>query len=325
MRILVLASVSSCLLASCGSPPTPTSGLEASERYVSRGDEDARPAAIIDGEPVAWGELRPLMAEAVGSVILEELALTSALKQELVRRGISITREDVARERKALLDQMDSSGLSNPQAQATALNRVLASRGLGDRRLEGLLARNAMLRAIASPTVSVSQAEIAEAFIVVHGEKRRIRLIVSRDEQALQDAMVRVAGEFDVEQAFAREATRLSTDPSAERGGLIEAFSLEDSRYPDSIRSATARLEVGEVSPVISLSPSFGLIYLVERVPPRQISMQEASAEMEALVRRRKERIAMEELASSLLARVRVEPVDPQLRWSWETRGDAER
>ncbi|MBX3364866.1 MAG: peptidylprolyl isomerase [Phycisphaeraceae bacterium] len=312
-------------LAGCATGPSPTSGLDNSARYVQARTNDAgRPAAMIDGEPIGMDALLGAMSEAVGSVVLEELALTRALEREMAMRGLRIDAEALAAERRFLLEQLATEGLRTPEAQAGALNRVLASRGIGDTRLQGLLERNAMLRAIASRTVTVTPAEIDEAFIVMHGERHRVRLIVCDQQQEAQEAAIRVLGEPDVEAAFSREARRMSVDPSAIRGGQIEPFSVEDLRYPAVLRQAAARLTPGEVSPVFALPGGFGVIYLIGVTPPDNVTREQVRAQLEEIVRRRKERLAMEELATSLLRRTRVEPIDPRLRWSWETRGDSE-
>ncbi|MEE9130101.1 MAG: hypothetical protein V3T84_08790, partial [Phycisphaerales bacterium] len=36
---------------------------------------DARPAALVNGRVVQWGELRPLLNEAAGAVVLQEVIL----------------------------------------------------------------------------------------------------------------------------------------------------------------------------------------------------------------------------------------------------------
>src|SRR5688572_3932676 len=51
---------------------------------------DARPAALMDGKPVLWGELRPLLNDLAGAEALQEVLLDRRLDQELKNAGIII-------------------------------------------------------------------------------------------------------------------------------------------------------------------------------------------------------------------------------------------
>src|SRR5438045_1079144 len=51
---------------------------------------DARPAAIVDGNAVGWGDLRPILNELAGSVALQEVVLDRKLTEALTAAGITI-------------------------------------------------------------------------------------------------------------------------------------------------------------------------------------------------------------------------------------------
>ena len=52
-------------------------------KYVTATYIDARPAALIQGRMVEWGELRPLLNEVAGATVLQEVMLERVLKSAL--------------------------------------------------------------------------------------------------------------------------------------------------------------------------------------------------------------------------------------------------
>ncbi|MEL7474069.1 MAG: hypothetical protein AAGK04_12195, partial [Planctomycetota bacterium] len=80
----VLAAVlATGAVSACSSDPLPTRGLERADRVVGaqrprtppRADDGSRPPALLNGEPITWSELRPILAEAAGAEALQEVAI----------------------------------------------------------------------------------------------------------------------------------------------------------------------------------------------------------------------------------------------------------
>src|SRR5262249_2932600 len=150
-------------------------GVEAAERAVgaARPEQPAardqpvardQPAAIVNGQPVSWDELRPVLDEAAGGQALQEAALDRLLPQELKSRGLSITEQDVAAERRLLLESIVRDAKASPDDAERLMETVRRTRGLGELRFRRLLERNAQMRKIVAPTVAITEAEVGQAF-----------------------------------------------------------------------------------------------------------------------------------------------------------------
>lgn len=73
------------------------------------------------------------------------------------------------------------------------------------------------------------------------------------------------------------------------------------------------------VSEVIAVPGGYALVLVESRTPGEELTAARRT-QIEARLRRRLERLAMNNLADSLLAEAKVVVFDPSLRWSWEHR-----
>lgn len=304
--------------AGCASTPDPLKGVRAAERSVERdpgASGSSLPAAMVGGRGVSTGDLGAALLELGGKQALEELALDRALAQELDTKNLRISDEDLARERRLLEDELTARGVGEGAGTVGLVDRVRRSRGLGPARFAALLRRNAGLRMLVQESVFVVPEEIAVERAVRFGEKVRARVIVVESEQKAAAVRGRVLRETEgLVGRFAQEAFEQSTDASAGSGGLVRAFSAEDPAVPSVIRSAVRSMREGEVSPVLALDDGFALVLVEGRTPASAPASEEG---LEASVRRRKEREAMEALAGHLLGSQSVTVFDESLRWGW--------
>ncbi len=315
-----------------------TRGLEASERSVGtaapapRGDSAAvatpeRPAAIVDGTAIPFDLLRPALTEAAGALALEEAVLDILVQREFARAGKTLNPEMIQAERDVLLEAYTSVGLASSREDAgRLLAEVRRSRGLGETRFAALLRRNAMLRSLVSDEVRINPAALDRAYDLRYAERYRARLIVVPGAAAAQDALTRLrAGE-----PFGVVAAQVSTDPSADRGGIIDAVSPADETYPVGIRLALRDLAAAgaHVPPEARLSAPIAvdggyaiLLYEGAQIPatpaPQRASVEEL---LQRDVRLQQERLLMDQRARLLLANARVSVLDRALSTAWEAR-----
>jgi parvulin-like peptidyl-prolyl isomerase len=147
-------------------------------------------------------------------------------------------------------------------------------------------------------------------------------LILVRSQQAATDAAQRLASG----RSFADVANELSVDPSADRGGLLDPFSLADANYPVGIRRALQEMTPGKPSDPISVSfaneQGFAIVQL-ERTEPSVFGSptpESVSASLEQEVRSVRERAAMDRVAQQLLTGAGVSVIDRSLGWAWQQR-----
>lgn len=273
---------------------------------------DARPAALINGRQINWGELRPLLNEAAGADVLEEVILDSMLQRQIDEAGIIITDADIRRERDLLLRTMSD----DPNVARRVLEQVRNRRGLGVRRFDRLLERNARLRALVADRVNVTDEQVRRLYEVTHGPKRQARLMMLPDLSMAQQAIQRVREG----RSFADVAVEWSTDQSAARGGLLEPISRQDARYPSALREELWSLQVGEISTPVLLENQYAVIQLVRTVAADDVAFDDVQSDLRRTARINQQRILMDELVERIMADVSVTIFDESLREAWKRR-----
>jgi parvulin-like peptidyl-prolyl isomerase len=273
---------------------------------------DARPAALVEGRIVDWGELQPLLNEAAGADVLAEVILDRMLEAELDDAGILITDQDVDAERALFYSTLSD----DPDVAARLARQVRARQGLGPLRMDELLKRNAALRALVRDQVEINDEAVRRMYEIIHGAKRQARLIVVPTLNDAQAAINRVAaGEL-----FADVAVEVSTDTSAARGGLLEPISRADASYPQAMREALWALVPGELSRPVFLSDRYAVLSLVRVVDGDGADFSAVRPDLERLARLNQERILMDDLTRRLLTEANVTIIDNEVKWSWDSR-----
>jgi hypothetical protein len=324
-------------------------------RGVTRAERTAQPVTgagertpvIVGGVGVPEAEVRERLAEAAGSVVLEELVLDRALATVVAERGVKVTRRDVDAERGLLLRAMqEDAGLTEAQA-AAMLDNVRRSRGLGPVRFEALLTRNAQLRALVRPEVQVSSEEVERALTIEFGPAFRARVIRAADTRELAKVrsqimellrepidLKKTAEELEEEKRkplpqqkidlaaamFAQWAVKVSTHESAPQGGLVAALSPADESFPTAMRESLSALRPGDVSEIYATADGAWMALVEKAMPARGTATDADRERVRARMIARRERMEMDRLARELVGSANVTVLDPGLRWSWEAR-----
>jgi hypothetical protein len=297
---------------------SPLAGLDRAERTVAEprpgvaaAGADSRPPVAVGGELIPWSDLQPLMAEAAGGLVIEEVALGRALRREMGRKGLTLTTEEVQAERGLLAGSLTRGAGAKPEDVDRLVASVRRARGLGDTGFALRGARNAMLRRLVRDDVVVTDEIIDQNFAIMYGPKVKVRVIVTPTQSEARDAFVSIQGKApdDARPAagadvgppqppdpglparFGEVAARVSTDESASRGGMIEPFSPDDPAYPAAVRSAAAATAAGRLSDVFALGNGYGLLLVDEKMSGADVRLGDV-----------------------------IDAYDPALRWSWDQR-----
>ena len=276
---------------------------------------DARPAALVNGRVVEWGEMRPLLNEAAGAMILQEVMLDRLITAELLKTGLTVTSDDVDRERKLFYEILDL----DPDVAIRLGRRLRARQGLGDKRFDRLLRRNAGLRALVGSRIEVTGEAVGLMYEIIYGVKRQARLMVLPTLAQAQQAIDRI----NDGETFTDVAVEVSTDISAARGGLLSPISDADPTYPRVLRDTLLELSAGQISAPILLGDQYAVLQMVREQEGHDLTLAEARPDMERRVRLSQERILMDQLARRLMAEVKVTIIDEALQQSWEFRNRA--
>ncbi len=304
-------------------------GVDKAERSVKTAEADnrppggspavsasQRPAALLANEAITWADLSAPLAEAAGGAVLEEVALDRLLAREMRLRGLSLEPGAGTREEEYLREALAVAAGVEVGQQGDLVLQLRRSRGLGDRRYASLLDRNAKLRRMVREEVKVPPEDVQQAYEIRYGQRFQTRLILTRTEREAGEAADRLrAGE-----PFADVATKVSTDSSRLRGGLIGTISPADPSYPMALRKSIASSTVGAPSSVIALEQGYAIVLVEQVIPPTAATFDAVAPGLEREVRLVRERAAMDRLAAQLLRAANVTVLDPSLEWSWRGR-----
>ncbi len=272
--------------------------------------DQVQPLAYINGQAIDARELMASLIETAGGEVLAETVLDRLIERRLERRGLTVTADDLEQERNALLATLSD----DPDEAALLLRRLRERRGLGERRFDALLRRNAGLRKLVRDEVTVTRAALNQAYRERYGERYRARLIVV---PSVVEANRLRARAIEQPSRFGELAALHSTDASAVQGGLLPDISPVDATYPAAVRQALESLEPGQVSDIISLDQGFAILKLEQKIEPRRVAMADVEQELAERVQRQGEGLRMQQLARELLTRANVVTLNPGLSESW--------
>ncbi len=311
----LLAVLVALLLVSCtapdASPPTPSPSAAPAEPPSDNGS-DPSPAATIDGEPVRWSDLRPLMAEAAGAQVLAEWVLQQQLQSALTDASLAISKEDIEREKQRLLRRL----AENKDQAVRVLDRLRRDRGLGKHRFRLLLRRQAALRKLVADEVNVTDAMVQQAYKRRHGKKTVVRMIVV---ETLEKAE-KVLADLKKGASFIDLAVQRSTDSSAARGGRLPPISPADPSFPKALRKAATDLSPGEVSDPVAIEQGFAILRCERKIKPSGVPIKKVRAQLEGAARRRAERARMQRKARTLIQSADVSVLHDALHQAWQQR-----
>lgn len=309
---LGLALLTLSLSAGCAAPPSGRGVPGAPSPHT--GAASSTPVAYVSGVPVFDNTLRPALMEAAGARVFSDAVLGRLVNDRLASLGITITAEDRAAEIEQLAQTLDN----DPDTAARLLRELRERRGLGDARFAQLVARNAGLRALIRDRVQVHEPAVQQAFRLAYGRSVRVRLIVTASLPAATALRARATAPGATDADFARLAAEESTDASAAQGGLLSPLRPDDTSYPRAILDAADRIGVGEISPPIAVDGGFALLRCLERLPAQNVALEDVRPQIEADVRRRAQRILMQQAARELVSGSKVIVLDPVLKAGWE-------
>ncbi|MCE9591353.1 MAG: peptidyl-prolyl cis-trans isomerase [Planctomycetes bacterium] len=265
--------------------------------------------AFIHGDAIAWSDLQPSMVESAGGEALSEFILQRGIEQRLASRGAKISDEQVDAERTLLVKSLNP----DPNTATRLLNDLRERRGLGERRFDELLRRNAGLRLLVHDEVKITDAEVRAQYELDYGPSFEARLVLTDTLQQASEVVRRVrAGE-----SFIDIALRESRDESRVRGGLLPPVNPADATFPDAVRAALAGLKPGEVSDPVAMERGFAVLKLERKNEGRGVVFDDVKGELTERVRLRVERFRMGQLARTILNESDVTVLDAGLQRSW--------
>lgn len=284
---LLTASLS---LAAVGCSPAP--------RTASPADE---PVALVNGTPLPASALLPTLMDLAGVQALREHVLGQMLTARCAAAGVTIT--------DAMVD-----------AELTRLKREPAPVANPDR-LREIARRNAALRQLSAASVVVTDAQVAQAYVIRYGPRARVSVIVVSNERDAAEVLAAVRDSSDT--VFASVAQARSIDASAPLGGQLGTVSAEDPALPLALRNAFRDAAPGETRGPVLLPRGVAILRVHEQIPAENHTEKTFTSSIREELRRelleREHARAMELLAERLISQASITIMDDRLRRAWKS------
>jgi foldase protein PrsA len=312
MRQTLAAAFCALCLIGCEAQPAPTAPGEVPEPTTRETTAQQAPQimATVNGQPIYMDPLHRSLVRVHGLLIPEMLIHDLLIDQEAKRRGVSVGPEDVAAENDISLRNVFPPG-TTPDQRERLLDQLLRDRGLTRELWEATVRRNALLRKMVAPGVTVTEDLVKAEFARAYGAKVEVRQIRLPSVEEAQKILALAEKGDD----FAKLARDYSTDTiTAPKGGLLPVFTRQDTFVPRAVRDAAFALKDGQVSSIVQVGSSFHVLKLVKRVTPPQIEYESVKDQLSDQVRQRMIMGAQAQLMSELRRRADVEYINPILR-----------
>lgn len=267
--------------------------------------------ATVNGSPVYMDELVAPLIEAYGIQTSEIVIANVLVDQEAVRQNVTVTEADIQAENDRSLEGLLPPNIS-PDARQRVVDELLRRRGISLGMWKQIMRRNALLRKIAAPRVSISEPMVLAEYNRIYGPKvqiSHIQLPGATDAQRLLDQIKNGAD-------FADMARKNSINPaSAVSGGALPPFSKDDDAVAKPIREAAFALtQVGELSGIVQVGNDSHILRLDNKIPAENVIYADVKDKVQAALQTR----LVEQLQVRLLSEIRrkadVEYVNPILR-----------
>ena len=244
--------------------------------------------AVVNGQPIKRDRLLKTLLPAYGSKVLDQLVLLDVVRQEAARRGIIVMPDEVQAEFEKILNDM--APRKNRREQMALFNFMLKKRNITRVEFDILVERQACLRRLVDPNVTVTESMLEEEFERQYGRQVVVRQLVRSSFRDIQQAqqLLEAGAEFKM------LVDRLSQDqPSLNRDGLIGPFSRVDEHIPEPVRQAAFALKsVGQHSPIVRFFDQadlewWCLLQLEKDYPAEEVDKTQVNKELRQIIQRR--------------------------------------
>jgi len=249
---------------------------------------DKNVVAVVNGEEVNRDRLADLLIDMYGNEGLGMLIRRTLVKQESIKRNVTVTEEEIAERIEALVggqikQEMKKGGLKDEDALKRELEKskltldqykenIYKTFKLSNGQVEAIL----LAEKIIKQTIKVTDEELREAYDEVHGEKILARQIVLRTSRDAERNLEKIKTGADFEALAKKESVDRN---SAARGGAMRPFGPKGT-----IGKEVANLKNGEVSKIIKTDSGYHIIKIEKRIPRSMKKFSEVKEDLAKLV-----------------------------------------
>lgn len=249
---------------------------------------DKNVVAVVNGEEVKRDKLADLLIDMYGNEGLGLLIKRTLVKQESIKRNVTVTEEEVAERIGALVDgqikqQMKKGGLKDEEALKRELEKAKLTLDQYKKNIQetfklssGQIEAELLAEKIIKKTIKITDEELREAYEEQLGEKILARQIVLRTSRDAERNLERIKTGADFEALAKKESVDRN---SASRGGKMRPFGPKGT-----IGKEIANLKNGEVSKIIKTDSGYHIIKIENRIPRSLKKFSEVKEDLAKLV-----------------------------------------
>ena len=244
--------------------------------------------AVVNGEEVKRDKLADLLIDMYGNEGLGLLIRRTLVKQESIKRNVTVTEEEVAERIGALVDgqikqQMKKGGLKDEEALKRELEKAKLTLDQYKKNIQkkfklsnGQVEAELLAEKMVKQTIKITDEELREAYEEQLGEKILARQIVLRTSRDAERNLERIKTGADFEALAKKESVDRN---SASRGGKMRPFGPKGT-----IGKEVANLKNGEVSKIIKTDSGYHIIKIENRIPRSLKKFSEVKEDLAKLV-----------------------------------------
>ena len=249
---------------------------------------DKNVVAVVNGEEVKRDMLADLLIDMYGNEGLGLLIRRTLVKQESIKRNVTVTEEEIAERIGALVEgqikqQMKKGGLEDEEALKRELEKAKLTLDQYKKNIQkrfklsnGQVEAELLAEKIIKKTIKITDEELREAYEEQLGEKILARQIVLRTSRDAERNLERIKTGADFEALAKKESVDRN---SASRGGKMRPFGPKGT-----IGKEVANLKNGEVSKIIKTDSGYHIIKIEKRVPRSMKKFSEVKEDLVKLV-----------------------------------------
>jgi len=249
---------------------------------------DKNVVAVVNGEEVKRDMLADLLIDMYGNEGLGLLIRRTLVKQESIKRNVTVTEEEIAERIGALVEgqikqQMKKGGLEDEEALKRELEKARLTLDQYKKNIQkrfklsnGQVEAELLAEKIIKKTIKITDEELREAYEEQLGEKILARQIVLRTSRDAERNLERIKTGADFEALAKKESVDRN---SASRGGKMRPFGPKGT-----IGKEVANLKNGEVSKIIKTDSGYHIIKIEKRIPRSMKKFSEVKEDLVKLV-----------------------------------------
>jgi len=249
---------------------------------------DKNVVAVVNGEEVNRDRLADLLIDMYGNEGLELLIRRTLVKQESIKRNVTVTEEEIAERIDTLVEgvieqEMKKGGLKDEDALKRELEKAKVTLDQFKENIQkkfklsnGQVEAQLLAEKIIKQTIKVTDEELREAYEEQLGEKILARQIVLRTSRDAERNLERIKTGADFEALARKESVDRN---SASRGGKMRPFGPKGT-----IGKEVANLKNGEVSKIIKTDSGYHIIKIDKRIPRSMKKFSEVKEDLAKLV-----------------------------------------